>query len=62
MSDINTLTRTLLEIQQTEFPEIPKDLINKILVIQDGFSQNRSEAMKKINKIVEEHLNSKDFE
>ncbi len=62
MSDINALTKTLIKIQEDEFPEVPPNLITEIMKIQDSYSQNRSEAMKKIGKIVEEHLNSKEFE
>jgi hypothetical protein len=62
MSDINALTKTLIKIQKEDFPEVPPDLITEILKIQDSFSQNRSDSMKKIGKIVEEFLNSKEFE
>ena len=62
MSDIKTLTGTLIKIQQEEFLDIPANLITEIMKIQDSYSQNKSEAMKKISKIIEEHLNAQEFE
>ena len=58
MSDIKELKKTLLDIRNSQFGEIPEELITTILSLQDIYAQDRSEAYKKIKKIVDEYVNS----
>lgn len=62
MSDINELKKTLLKIRNESYQDIPEAIISEILSIQDKYAQDRSESFKQIRRIIEDHVNSLEFD
>lgn len=58
-SDLKDLAETIHELRIKKFGDLPEDLINKILEIETEICDDRSEASKRISKVIEDYLSSK---
>ena len=56
-NSIEDLLITVEEIRSERYPNIPKDLVEKILLLEAEAVEERTDILKKISKIVEESLN-----
>lgn len=61
MSDINELKKTLSKIKDKSFQDIPAELVHRILDIQAEFGRDRSEALKRIKRAIDDHVESINF-
>lgn len=50
------LLDTIEKLRQEKFPQIPADLVKRIVEIERDFTDNRQEAFKRITQAVEQHL------
>lgn len=55
-SNLNELRNALEKIRQENYPEIPKELIEKLLTIEYENQDDRVEAAKKVLKTIDEYL------
>ncbi len=55
-SNLNELRNALEKIRQENYPEIPQELIEKLLTIEYENQDDRVEAAKKVLKAIDEHL------
>lgn len=51
-----SLKKTLEEIRQEKYPDLPADLVSKILDIQSQDRENTSKTHKQIRDLIIEHL------
>jgi hypothetical protein len=56
MSKNSDLINTLIELKKEKYPELPEALILSIVQIESDFSENRSEAIKRIEEEVDIYL------
>lgn len=61
MSDTNELKKTLSKIRDKSFQGIPEELVHRILEIQAEFARDRSEALKRIKRVIDDHVESINF-
>ena len=50
------LLDTIEEIRSKSFPELDSDLVKKIVLIEKDYTENASEAYKRISEAIDEHL------
>lgn len=50
------LLDTIEKLRQEKFPQLPADLVERIVEIERDFTDNRQEAFKRITQAVEQHL------
>jgi hypothetical protein len=50
------LLDTIEKLRQEKFPELPADLVRRIVEIERDFTDNRQEAFKRITEAVGKHL------
>ncbi len=50
------LLDTIEKLRQEKFPQLPADLVKRIVEIERDFTDNRQEAFKRITQAVEQHL------
>jgi uncharacterized protein YfeS len=55
-SNLNELRNALEKIRQENYPEIPQELIEKLLTIEYENQDDRVEAAKKVLKTIDEYL------
>lgn len=55
-SNLNELRNALEKIRQENYPEIPQELIEKLLTIEYENQDDRVEAAKKVLKAIDEYL------
>ena len=55
-SNLNELRNALEKIRQENYPEIPQELIEKLLKIEYENQDDRVEAAKKVLKTIDEYL------
>ena len=55
-SNLDELRNALEKIRQENYPEIPKELIEKLLTIEYENQDDRVEAAKKVLKTIDEYL------
>lgn len=55
-SNLNELCNALEKIRQENYPEIPQELIEKLLTIEYENQDDRVEAAKKVLKTIDEYL------
>ncbi|UYZ22028.1 hypothetical protein [Mesobacillus jeotgali] len=56
-NSIEDLLKTVEEIRSEKYPNLSKDLVEKILLIEAEAVEERTDIFKKISKVVEESLN-----
>jgi hypothetical protein len=56
-NSIEDLLKTVEEIRSEKYPNLSKDLVEKILHIEAEAVEERTDIFKKISKVVEESLN-----
>lgn len=54
--DTDELTATLESIRKEEFPEIPADLVEEIIRIEEETLEEREKTQGRISEVVESHL------
>lgn len=59
MTAEHELLDTIEDIRAKQFPELPADLVKRIVVIERDFTENRQEAYKRISQAIEDHLAKK---
>jgi hypothetical protein len=47
---------TIEEIRKKRFPEISPDLVKQVIQIERDFTENRTEAYKRITQAIDSHL------
>jgi len=55
-NNLDELRNALEKIRQENYPEIPKELIEKLLTIEYENQDDRVEAAKKVLKAIDEYL------
>jgi hypothetical protein len=50
------LLDTIEKLRQEKFPQLPAELVQRIVEIEREFTDNRSEAFKRITQAVAQHL------
>jgi hypothetical protein len=50
------LLDTIEKIRAEKFPDLPADLVKKIVLIERDFTDNRPEAYKRISQVIDAHL------
>lgn len=50
------LVDTIEKLRQEKFPQLPAELVQRIVEIERDFTDNRQEAFKRITQAVAEHL------
>jgi uncharacterized protein YfeS len=55
-NNLDELRNALEKIRQENYPEIPKELIEKLLTIEYENQDDRVEAAKKVLKTIDEYL------
>lgn len=56
MSSFNDLLVTIENLRKEKYPELPKELVEKILNIEADSREERSDISKKVEKVVESYL------
>jgi hypothetical protein len=56
MTPEQELLDTIEEIRKKRFPEISADLVKQVIGIERDFTENRSEAYKRIAQAIDSHL------
>lgn len=56
MNNLHELLNALDEIRKREFPEIPKEIIEKVLSIEFENQDNRGVSLQKVQEIVDSYL------
>lgn len=56
MMTIDDLPGTVEEIRAKSYPDIPADLVAKVIAIERDFTDSRTEAAKRIREAIQEHL------
>lgn len=57
MNNITDIRDILFEIIDENFPDIPKEVVEKILTIQSQNSDNKAQAAKQVTAYLESYLN-----
>lgn len=55
-NNLNELMSALEEIRSTDYPEVPKELLEKILSVEYENQDNRAEAQTKTIKLLDDYL------
>lgn len=57
MSDaVDDLLRTLEKLREEEYPSIPEELVQEIVEIENDFVEDRNEAQRRIDDLVDSYL------
>lgn len=54
------LLDTIEQIRKQKFPEVPADLVEQIALIERDFTDNRTEAYRRISQAIDAHLDKAD--
>ena len=57
MNPEQELLDTIEQIRATGFPDIPADLVARIVMIERDFTDDRQEAFKRISQVIDESMN-----
>ena len=49
---------TIEQIRKTKFPDLPADLVKRIVLIEKDFTEDRHEAYKLIGEVIDSHLSA----
>ena len=52
------LLDTIEEIRKKNYPNVPADLVKQIVMAEQNFIENRSEAYKRISQAIDEYLDN----
>jgi hypothetical protein len=50
------LLDTVEQIRKAKFPDVPADLVQKLLLIEANYTENRVEAYRRIEKAIDAYL------
>ena len=56
MTPEQELLDTIEKIRQERFPEVPRELVKQIVLIERDFTDNRQEAYKRISQAIDIYL------
>jgi len=59
-TDIDLLT-TVLRLRQEQFPDVPEDLVRSVLKAEQECGENRTEAYRRIQAMLQEQLRKEGF-
>jgi hypothetical protein len=59
MTPEHELLDTIEDIRKKNFPHLPPELVKRIVMIERDFTDNRTEAQKRIAQAIDENLASK---
>ncbi len=58
--DVEDILSTVEEIRSKKYPDIPEELVKQIIEVEAEYLEQRSEAAKRISKLIGDHVGERE--